>query len=387
MWTRTLDARRCRILVATLVTLSSLLLGAEARATLPTFLDQGFALETLDPAPAGSRFIVTPDAPQSNVVSTRAITDYAAQPLALNVGGAPGTSAAASSSYGVFTHAGVSTTMGECFMLSLNVPIVLSQSVSVSAPDRGFPPGTVTPDPEPGDVGDIRFGAMLSLPRRLRSSWLIRHNANVAVAFDAWAPTGNSQDLTGEPAPRFRAMLVGSGEVRLLPGGGSVPLLEYALALGYQQYFSSVGDIGLDQGAPIRAALGFSIPIRPRQNPTAAVKIRPSVEYFGTVAVESSPDFPRGPREMLFNALVDFRGAWSAGASIGAGESHAPGTPAWRALTVIQFRAPYRDAPRGPEPTAAAAATPETTYVRRLALEQAPAARLCNASDGSGALG
>jgi hypothetical protein len=272
--------------------------------------------------------------PTENEVAARIVADVAVKPLDVRVGGTSITQ----SSGGYFAHVGVSTAFGGFVVLSAEVPLVLSEAVTLSSPQLGYPTGAVAPAPEPGDVGDMKAGFSVWLPHDWRPAWWRVHHTNLSIAGDFWAGTGDSQMLTGAPASHFRFMATVDGEI---PVGHStvVPRLEYAAAVGYQQLFSSVGDVGVAEGVPMRVALGATV--IPCSTHCAEIALRPSLEYFGTAAAESGPS-AGSAHEILANLFLDLSSRWTVGVTAGKGLSTDPGVPVARVALSVQYRAPYR---------------------------------------------
>jgi hypothetical protein len=302
-----------------------LLVPRSAKATLPEYLGPGFPLETLDPAPAGDRFIAVPDAYVGSAISARVMGDVAWKPLVLDVGGTSITQ----SSYAAYTHVDLTAALWKLVLIEGDLPIVLGQSVKLNSAASGYPVGSVVPDPDAGDVGDIRLGVRIALPPQTPNSLL-----NGAIAADFWMATGNPGTLTGAESNRWRIQLIGSGQ---LPLCFCSVVADYAVALGLQWLLPETQDIGIGPSLPIRAALGLEIPVG-----SSSVKLRPTFEYFGTVPFTTVGEYPRDTHELMFGFFVNPTDRWSVGVSGGAGLSEAPGVPVARGLLSVSYRAPTR---------------------------------------------
>ena len=293
-----------------------------APAALPNYLNQGFALEILDPSPAGDRFIVAPEATTERSFSTRVTFDTSLRPLDIRSAG----TSATTDSRGEYAHVGLSASPWRFIRFSGDLPIVLHEAVFVDSPGNGLPPTVAAPTPDPGDVGDVRVGLRTNVGRVFETfapEWAY----HLALAADGWLTSGNSSTLTGEPANRVRGLLIWAGDAAT-----PFPVtLSYSLAVGYQMFTANVPAEGHVGGIPFRAGAAIETTVE-------CVVLRAGLEAYGTVVPPSSDPISRNTREGLVSFSIGGR-RWTATLGAGAGFSGAPGVPDARFLVSLQYRA------------------------------------------------
>jgi hypothetical protein len=294
--------------------LAALAFAHDARATLPTYLQPGFPLETLDPAPAGDRFVTTPDAAITPfVVSTRAIVDFTSHRRDFRLAG--GTLSAPDTNW--YGHFGLSTAPCDRLLLGADLPVVIDQFEALQTTEPGRKGLDITPNP----LGDVRVGARVRL-----TPPALTHFA-VATSADLWLTTGNVDALTGEPADRFRALLLANGDV-----SHGAWTFDFAGAAGYQTFTETVGAYGSGRGVPLRAAVGVEHAL------VGGIHLRGAAEYVGTAWGEPTGGIGRNTGEGLLDLFVLLGQAWTIGWSQGLGFVHSPGVPGARELFMLQYR-------------------------------------------------
>jgi hypothetical protein len=310
-----------------------LLWAGSALAGLPTYLDHGFPLDTFEPAPAGDRFVVVPDAVVRDSASVRLAWDYAWNPLELRVG----STAINPSSFATYGHIGVAGAWVDIFQLSLDAPAVLSQSLGDLNLSEGFNSGSMGTAASTGDLGDMRVGLRVSLPKcALPESWR-KNDAGPGLEGDFWLPTGNADALSGDPEARFRILALWSGGVPV--SFGIRGTLEYAVGVGYQQYFASAGDVGVARGMPIRG--GVALKVLALRIGSGEYFVRPSVEYTG-VPFMASGTVARNTQELVTSLGVPLPEGLMVAFSWGTGLSAAAGSPEGRFAFTFQYRGVYQ---------------------------------------------
>jgi outer membrane protein OmpA-like peptidoglycan-associated protein len=147
----------------------------------------GYALEQLDPAPAGDDFFAVP-APTANghlVPRGYLMFDYAADPLTL------GTGEAVVSSQG-FLRVDGSLALFDRLLLSLDVPVALVQSG-----DQPSVSGITLASPDGVEMSDVRFGVRARLFGQYRDPFQLGLGASV------FFPTGGTDTFAGEGTARM----------------------------------------------------------------------------------------------------------------------------------------------------------------------------------------
>jgi hypothetical protein len=309
-----------RLGVATVAVLAA----GDARATLPSYLQPVFPMETLDPAPAGDRFVVTPDATvMQSPVSMRAIADFVSNPAKIQASG--NTVSATSTDW--YAHFGLSAAPCDYVLLSANLPMVLNQQETLQSPLQGLT-GPAAISPSPGDLGDMRVGARFRLTPPSFEHWAI------AASTDLWFTTGNVDSLTGEPENRFRAMAIANGDFSI-----GQWKFELAGAAGYQTFTATASTYGSSRGMPIRAAVGLEHPL------IGGIGVRGAVEFFGTAWGEATGNIDRNTGEGLLSLMVLLGQSWTIGLSEGLGLTDGPGVPGARGIISVQYRTPLNGPP------------------------------------------
>jgi hypothetical protein len=314
---------RARLWAMTLVA-ASLAAPAVALAdpsALPNYLGAGFPVETFDPAPAGDRFVTTPSALIVPAFTTQLTGDVLFHPVEVRVGGVSVTH----QSHAAYLHPAITVAPCEWFEISGDLPVVLSQAITVDGAAQGMPAGDLVPPPYGGDVGDARVGTRIPIPPFEKPGLF-----ELAVAGDAWLGTGNAETLTGAPANRLRGMFVASGR-----GSPLAPLtLEYAVASGVQSFTSAVNG-SRNPAIPLRVAGGIDV-LLPHEAPFDALLF--SVEYAGLLPTSAERVGYDLQQEGLASAGVSFGCEWTAriGGGVGLSESMG-GVPRERFLLSLAY--------------------------------------------------
>src|SRR5580658_4583806 len=158
-----------------------LLMAFPASATpLPSYLDHGLAVETLDPAPAGDRFVAVPDAYVQPGFAARVVIDASYQPLDLTVGN----NTVLRTPWTVDGHIGLAGTLEwlKSIELSVDLPVVYEMRTDLSSASGVASDTTVAP--ATASLGDLRMGLRYAIPLQSRDGEL-----NVATALDVWTPS------------------------------------------------------------------------------------------------------------------------------------------------------------------------------------------------------
>ncbi len=190
----------CRLAIPCWISAAMLLVAAPAAAqtaaSLTTPFPEGFALNPLEPAPAGDRFFLAPDATASGDprVYVMGFGDYAySAPLSRT--DTPTGQTADVVSKMLYLHASASLALADRVLFNVDMPFAASQSGDA---------GNATPSG--GKLGDLRLGARLAVAGSADDP------AALGVGIDVWAPTGSSDNLTGDGKVRARPQLIASGK-------------------------------------------------------------------------------------------------------------------------------------------------------------------------------
>jgi OmpA-OmpF porin, OOP family len=308
---------------------------AAADPALPPYLGNGFALDAFNPAPAGDRFLIVPDAAAAqdeatNELNARLLADRAIAPLTIQSSG--GTSA----SQALNLDLGIAFAVGHTLALNADLPLVLKQRVWVDNSNPKIPPSSPVTPPSSGDAGDMRLGLRAPLPIVCGCSSL-----QIAGAADLWVKSGDQETLTGDGAVRF--------DVRLNVSGASSGewAFEYAASMGVflgptQRFGDAETGFGMGSGIPVKAAVGLKLP---GWNPRRGNAFRAAVEYvetfpFSTDALASLSFARKSPGEMMFTGsetLGTYDGHFTLRAGVGAGLTAAPGVPEARLVLGIEY--------------------------------------------------
>jgi OmpA-OmpF porin, OOP family len=289
------------VLLATLLLCNPQMVHAQA-------VEGNIALNQFDPAPAGDRFFGVPSAYTKGHLEPRIITlfDYAHHPLVVPNGS---TSSAIVSSQG-FLHVGLSFSLWNRMLVSMNMPIALVQAGD--APTVG---GVQFASPTGTQAGDLRVGA------RVRLTGGERQPLQLAVGASMYMPTAPDDSYTGE-AFRFAPELIAAGHIwrivysanarSMLRGSGHPITLDYGVGLAYL---------------------------------TEDERLQFGIEYLGSTPLQSGPVTLSGGKtlerglisnaELHASARVRIVSGFWAGLAFGPGFTDAIGTPAFRATAML----------------------------------------------------
>ncbi len=171
---------------------------------------QGFALQTYEPAPAGDRFFVVPDATvEGHLRPAAAVTfSWAAAPLVLDRGGSvvPGDRLVHRQSWGF---AGGSLAIADKVLVDLVAPVALYQS--------GSKPFSDLAQVSASAFGDLRLGARVPVA--------VSGPVTLAAAFDLWVPTGTRDAFTSDGSVRLMPKVIAGAELRRLSVGAELGFL------------------------------------------------------------------------------------------------------------------------------------------------------------------
>jgi len=185
--------RRAQAARRVLLVLGVLLLPAAARSQTPN----GFLVQTYAPPPAGDQFFTVsdPTGPGHLVPSAALVASWAASPLVLRIGGEdiPGGRIVHRQLWGF---AQGSLGFGERLLFEVTVPAALYQSGSHPMADLGQVAAS--------GIGDVRVGVRYSLGDfgKLR----------LALAGDAWIPSGSRAGFASDGSARFEPKLIAGME-------------------------------------------------------------------------------------------------------------------------------------------------------------------------------
>lgn len=280
----------------------------------------GFALNQLDPAPAGDRFfgVPSPYARGHWVPRAFVLFDYAHQPLVVSDGVNSGAVVSAQG----FLHVGASLALWDHLLVYAHLPIALLQNGE--SPTLGSVP---FPSPQGAQVGDLRMGGRIRIVGENHEAF------QLGVGVSSYFPTA--------PAPSF----TGDGGFRLSPeivAGGIVSKFVWTAALR-PVFRTSSNPATLNHGAGLGVLL-------------AKNRLQISLEYMASTPLQTgSLAGPKGktiPRGLLSNLELHagvrgriVSGLW-AGASGGPGLTDAIGTPQFRVMGMVGWMgAPSKDEP------------------------------------------
>ena len=318
-------------LARTSLLLALALAAPSARAAQP----DGFALQTFEPAPAGDPLFRVPQASAAGRDAAAALTlSWATEPLLLRHDGdaIPG---------GRIVHrqfwawAAASLPVGDRVLLDVAAPVVLHQT--------GSKPFTDLAHVAASGLGDVRVGARLPFWRGA--------GAAVAVALDAWLPTGAKKTFSSDEALRLEPKLVASGERGAWLWGASAG---YHVRKDSDHLYTSTGP-----------AFAFTAGAAWRRG-----EFRVGPELSGRL---QSGGAATSPVEVLLGGHWS-RGAIDAGLGVGTGLDRAPGAAPYRVIGQLTWF-PGRARRLAAERDAAARAETARLEAERLAAEQAAAGK------------
>jgi uncharacterized repeat protein (TIGR01451 family) len=266
-----------------------------ARAQTPA----AFAVQTFEPAPAGDRFFAVPGARvDGHLTPSASLTgSWAAEPLVLRKDGV-------ALEGGHLVHrqlwgfAGVALPVQDRYLVDASMPVALYQS--------GTQPFANVSQVSSTGAGDLRLGARAALPLSLP--------VGLAVAAEAWLPTGSRGAYASDGKARGEPKLIASCDLGPIACGGSVGfLIRPHQDLGYTTVgnaFTFTAAAGLRWGAWLFGP-----------------------ELYGRVQLTSPHD---APVEALAGAQWS-RGAWTAGLGVGTAFDRAAGAAPERVVARVAW--------------------------------------------------
>lgn len=204
---------------------------AQAQTQLPGALEQslreGYALQHFEPAPAGDRFFAIPSA-QANgrgPLALQLLGNYACKPLRLRRSTGEELSVIAANV--LYAHLGASVALARRVVLNLDVPVALVQT---GEQQEGIPTSVSS-----GKLADLRVGARVALLGDHRSKGAL------ALGVDAWLPTGDPRQFTGDRKVRVNPKPIAIGTSGPFVHGGYVGyLVREGVDLGAPRIGSSI---------------------------------------------------------------------------------------------------------------------------------------------------
>ncbi len=264
---------------------------AWAQSSLDQPFPEGLALQYLEPAPAGDRFFVSPDATAAGESSFYAnlLGNYELGPALVRTDNVTGEERSVIESR-FFLHGGLSYALADRALLHLDVPFAVAQRGETGAAN----------EPDGGKLGDVRVGGRFALTGRRQDPFAL------GLGADVWLPTGSEDDL------------ISDGKVRANPKAlvsGKAGAFVYSANLGYLfRKDTNVGSLRVGPSLTFGAAAGISV---------ADETFQIGPELYGT-SPDAGFDADVSPIQALFGAKVRL-GEVQLGAGIGTGLSSAPG--------------------------------------------------------------
>ncbi|EYF07619.1 OmpA family protein [Chondromyces apiculatus] len=310
---------------------SSLAATATAAALLATTAGaqaQGFALDQLDPTPAGDVFFGVPSPAAPGHLEPRAYIafDYGAQPIHLRTEDVDVVAGQA------FLRVDASLALWNRVLLSVDMPLAVLQSSN----DPGLPGITFTALEAP-QVGDLRLGLRVRLLGEDAGPFQLGLGGYV------FAPTGNAAQYTGEGAVR--------GAPHLSLGGRAGSSVGFAWTASGGVELTGAGNPHVATfGAGVGLLLGGdTFQIGPEVYGTAPLG-------GGDLRLSATPDTRTAAEptaELLIGAKLRVLRGLTFGAAAGPGLTRAVGTPSLRAIGLLGWAPPAERAaakPAGPPP-------------------------------------
>ena len=284
-----------------------------------------FALQQFEPAPAGDRFFGVADGSVgSKPLYLNLIGNYALNPLKLR-DRSTGEDKGYITSTQLYLHLNGSITLAKRLLINADIPFALAQSGDTI----GNVGATAVPKPSGGKLADLRLGLRIAAVGRPLDPF------SLGIGFDAWLPTGDSNNYTSDGKPRFNPKLEVSGKQ------GS---LVYAWNLGFLiRNHKDLGTPEIGNAITFGGAIGFLV--------SPALQIGPEI-YGNTVLPKDNTDGTTNklfgkhstPVEALLGAKFRVKEI-QLGAAVGPGLTSAPGTPQLRALLSVGLIPQETEAP------------------------------------------
>lgn len=295
---------------ALLTCTAAALLFAAAPAAAQSSLG-GYALDQLDPPPAGDDFFGVRSADTQGHLELRAVLmfDYAADPLV--IGGEDGASIVASQA---FARADVSLSLFDRLLLSLDMPVAVVQSG-----DSPTVAGVTLQSPDGAEVGDLRLDV------RSRLLGQPRGPIELAIGTSLYLPTAGDDSYAGDGGVRGQPHLTAGGRV----GDGELAFLY--TATGGVMIRTADNPSNVTYGAGVAVALLDDM-----------VQVGP--EIFGSTALGAEPPLtsdaitvatPGTALEMLGGVKLRVLGGLVLGAAGGGGLTQGVGIPAARVIGLV----------------------------------------------------
>ena len=274
----------------------------------------GFALDQLEPAPAGDAFFGVPSAGVGGHLVPRAMVmfDYAHRPLRFRTDAGGETAIVASQG---FLRVDASFALWDRAEFSVDAPFAIVQS----GQDPKIP-GVDYHPPTSAAVGDVRLGI------RARLAGGDRDPIQLGINSYAFLPTGSSDKYTGDGGARGQAQLVVGGRV----GSSSGPSFVWTAAGGVElRSEKHPHQVVFGGGAAL--VLGDDLlQIGPELYGAADLGSEPL-----TVATTGITSASQTHLELLGGAKLRILGGLVFGAAAGPGLSSAAGTPVFRAIGTL----------------------------------------------------
>ncbi|AKT40347.1 OmpA family protein [Chondromyces crocatus] len=308
-------------------------LAAAMLATTAGALAQGFALNQLNPAPAGDPFFGVPSPATPGHLEPRAYLafDYGAQPIHLRAQDVDVVAAQA------FARIDASLALWDRVLLSVDMPVAVIQSGN----DPGLQGITFTPLEAP-QAGDLRLGLRVRLLGDDTGPF------QLGIGGYVFTPTGNREQYTGEGAIR--------GAPHISLGG--------RLGSGVGFIWNASGGVQLNgSDSPHTANFGAGIGLLLAND---VLQLGPEIYGTipltnGTLRLSAEPDTRTSAdltAELLFGAKLRVLRGLTFGGAAGPGLTRTVGTPSLRAIGLIGWtplpdRAPAKaqTTPTGPRDT------------------------------------
>lgn len=283
---------------------------AQGQSALDQKYSEGFALQTLEPAPAGDWFFAAPDA---NVGDTQlyamAFGSWAFSAPLIRVDSVTAEKRRVNK-YQFYTHADLSLAVEDILLLNLDLPFVPYQDGQVGAAN----------EPGGGVFADPRLGARLSLIGTRYDP------VALGLGVDSWIPIGSEDELASDGSLRINPKLLLSGRL------GD---LIYSASGGYlhrKDFFS--GSLEIGPALTFSAGLGLMF---------LQDALQASAEVYGSSLLDSQFGDLFSKRTTPGGALFGLKyrsGDLVIGAAAGPGLTQSPGAATRGVLSIAYSPAP-----------------------------------------------
>ncbi len=289
--------------------LAAALLGpATARAQVA-----GFAVDQFNPSERGSDWFALDSLDMRGSIreAVGVVGDFAYLPLAIY--NPDGTIRSKIVAEQVFVHVGASMVFLDRFRIALNLPVAVYENG-----DPGALNGVAYSPPSSFSVGDLRISG------DLRLFGVYGDPFRIALGVQVFAPIGSRSNFTGDDA------------VRILPRlnvAGDAGIFAYAVQAGFQYRALTETYAGTALGDEVDFAGSVGL-----QTLDHTILVGP--EVYGSTNVAHGDEFFKTrttPLEGILGVHVRIASAWRLGAGGGAGLTRGLGSPAARALAMIEW--------------------------------------------------